>query len=181
MCLREAKEHSDWLTAHFPTSPLYAAHAAMLRDSLASTLAKQQRIEETLSLRREAVRLMQSLPAELNRTAFAPNQRAMLMANLAHTLHQVGQFGEAAEFAKSALAEDASYPLARGLWAEILANCPDPALRDPRQALEVAQPLLDIERSAAYGAGICGIAHFRLEDWAQAKPLLETAAAASRG
>ncbi len=108
--------------------------------------------------------------------------------NLGISLSSSGRFTEAIEFYKSWVAEEKNDMPALHRLADILANCPDPKLRDPTLAVELAENLchlMDIEGSTTESrraaTNTLGVAQYRACNWEAAVETLNKSVELGQG
>ena len=88
---------------------------------------------------------------------------------LGGSLEEKGQNEEAIAAYEQAIKFKPEYSAPRAVLSEILSNCPEPRLRNPPKAAEVANKAVEIEPQASNNWTALGIARYRLGQWQEAR------------
>jgi tetratricopeptide (TPR) repeat protein len=100
---------------------------------------------------------------------------------LGKMLSEEGKEGEVIALYRSALAAFPSYSFMRLRLAWLLANCSDEKLRDPREAVALAENATKLDSTDDRAFGVMGAACYRTGDWKQAIAALETSVELAQG
>jgi serine/threonine protein kinase/tetratricopeptide (TPR) repeat protein len=170
--------------ADFPRAVWPKYQFGSSRHDLAELLTATGRFEEAEVARRESVAAM-----ELTATAVAATLaygRGLAHYRLGELLHQTGRSAEAArEFTAAVeIMEDLSCrrslePICQWQLICLLANCPDPAFRDPPRAVALARRVLP-PRDGPYWRYLA-LAQYRQRDWQAAADSIQLAMDLRRG
>jgi tetratricopeptide (TPR) repeat protein len=109
-----------------------------------------------------------------------PNE-AWPHAGIGHALRRKGVFNEAIASYRRALARDPDLAQACAGLAWLLATCPDPRLRDPAQAVRLADRAVALAPQGWSGHAALGAAHYRCGEWQAAAAVLEKARGLHQG
>jgi serine/threonine protein kinase/Flp pilus assembly protein TadD len=156
---------------------LGAEHLATLNsmNGLAGTLFKEGRPEQARQVYQETLELdRRVLGPEHPETLHAMNGQGCVLAAL-------GRWPEARQRLEDALAGQRrtlgpEHPEALGFAADLarlLANAPDPGVRNPPRALELAREIIKVNPSGGDGYQVLGMAYYRTGDWRAAIAALE--------
>lgn len=108
-------------------------------------------------------------------------RRAWILKVLAEVLEMSGQYPEAVRTYREALELVPNEAKIHEKLAEILANCPDPALRDPAQAVRIASRGVELSPEDRHILRVRGISCFRAGDWRAAVEAIERSMARAAG
>jgi tetratricopeptide (TPR) repeat protein len=95
-------------------------------------------------------------------------KRAWILKWLADVLYASGRYREAAQSCREALELVPNEPKVHEKLAEILANCPDPGLRDPAEAVRLAARGVKLSPEDRHIRRALGMAYYRAGDWSAA-------------
>ena len=85
--------------------------------------------------------------------------------NLGHALWHKGRPDEAIAACREAVRLAPDYAEAYNNLAWFLANCPDPKVCDPAQAVELARKAVELAPQNSGNRNTLGVAHYRAGDW----------------
>jgi tetratricopeptide (TPR) repeat protein len=125
---------------------------------------------------REAIRLHEERLVRVPDPTYGQYERAMAYCEYALLLSQVGRSTEARTFYEKALAAVGYNNIA---W--MLATAPDPALRDPARAVELARKSVENNPKQGTFWNTLGVARYRRGDWRAAIEALEKSEALEPG
>jgi serine/threonine protein kinase/Flp pilus assembly protein TadD len=101
--------------------------------------------------------------------------------NLEIALYKKGAFADAVAASRSAIDLDPKDPWPHYRLAQLLANCRDPKLRDPSQAVQHARKAVELAPSERNNWNTLGVAEFRAADWKGAIAALEKSSELGQG
>jgi serine/threonine protein kinase/WD40 repeat protein/tetratricopeptide (TPR) repeat protein len=165
--LANHKHDQDGAIAAFREAVRHKPDLAHAHHNLGLALMYKGQVGEAVTALREAVRLQ---PGE-----------ATFHNNLGIALTRQGKTGEAITAYRQALASRPNYAAALFNLAWQLAGGPDPRLRDPRQALALAQRGIKLEPQSVGFWQVLGWAHYRVGAWKESIAALEKSMALEKG
>ncbi|MBI4600887.1 MAG: tetratricopeptide repeat protein [Planctomycetes bacterium] len=193
--LRRTSELFSRLVAEAPAAPQHRENLALSWGRLGKLLAQTGRAGEAEMSLRQALKLEERLAAEAPLEARYRQHVADTHSNLAGLLQRTGRFAEVIDAYRKSLAieeelagaspEDPrrwlSLASARNSLAWALAACPEPALRAPVQAVELARKAIGLTPEVAGIWNTLGVALYRSGDWKEAAAALEKSMELSGG
>jgi WD40 repeat protein/serine/threonine protein kinase/tetratricopeptide (TPR) repeat protein len=166
--LREAVKTFEQLVAQQPRNIEGLHFLADTRRCNARVLNARGQRDAALAEYREAIRLHEERLVRVPDPTYGQYERAMAYCEYAVLLSQVGRSTEARTFYEKALAAVGYNNIA---W--MLATAPDPALRDPARAVELARKSVEIDPKRGTRWNTLGVTRYRAGEWKAAIEALE--------
>jgi tetratricopeptide (TPR) repeat protein len=141
-------------------------HQAILAEILvfqAYTLSVLGRFPEAADCLERALKL--TIETGVRASHRSRRKRAWILKWLAEVFYFSGRYREAAQSCREALELVPNEPKAHERLAEILANCPDPGLRDPAEAIRIATRGIELSPEDRHIRRALGMAHYRAGNW----------------
>ncbi len=187
--MREVIALGEAIAADFPNVPRYGRDLAQSYCNLGNMLKESGQLPEAEREYRRALDAFQSLASRFPDVPGHQKDLADGRDNLAELLRIAGRFGEAAQEYRRALdlyeRLETSDPgrrefrsdlaSCRARLARMLANCPDPQVRDPSRAVSLAQQAIELIPKVGPFWNTLGAARYRAGDWLGAISALEQA------
>jgi len=159
------------LVGAFPDVPQYRERRAVSQSHLGLVLHKLGDVATAREAHRAAIGMLEDLtrdasnvPSYRNELAFVCNHLGILCQETGDLLEAAKQFRRARELWQ-ALASKSPAPEYCHNLAWLLVHCPDPQIRDPKQAIESAKRAKDQSPENASYWSTLGAAHYRTGDW----------------
>jgi serine/threonine protein kinase/tetratricopeptide (TPR) repeat protein len=172
---REAISRYQKLAYDFPDIPDYRFELARSFGNLALLLEKTDRPAEAERALRGAIQSLELLVASVPDRIEYRDYLLGYYFSLGQLLDDMAQYGEAEKLLRRGLQR---YPNTLNLTnqlAWLLANCADPNVRKPAEAVELAKSLVRVESKEAEPWQTLGVAHYRAGNYADAVNALEKA------
>jgi tetratricopeptide (TPR) repeat protein len=171
----------EQLVADRPAEPAHRQELARSHHNLGNLLHQAARPREAEGAYGRALALLETLAADFPTVAAYRQELARSHRSLSALLRQAGRVREAIEAARQALKQDPDNPEVQNELAWLLATSAAPKLRDPRQAVELAQKA--VARAPQNGAfwNTLGVARYRAGDWPAAVAALEKSMQLQKG
>jgi serine/threonine-protein kinase len=172
---RDGEKVLEQLVKEYPEAAL---HRTVLVDTLgllADHLKDSSRKQEVEEIRRRLIGHYEILKANASEESQYGHKLVLAYLELVSLLCQLGRQGEAAEAVRKALAVDPEDPAVNNELAWFLATSAEPRLRDPAQAVRLANKAVAAQPRSANYQNTLGVAHFRNGDDKAAIATLETA------
>jgi uncharacterized protein HemY len=108
-------------------------------------------------------------------------ERAFILRSLASVIGEQGRHAEAIKACRDSLALVPNDPKTHESLAGLLANCPDPRVADPREAIRIARRGTDLVPEDGHLWQALGMALYRASEWNEAVRALDQAMALRGG
>lgn len=170
--LENAVAKFDGLAQSDSEQSLYRRQLAICERLLGRQLHKMGQLEEAKT---ELLRAVEDFDKALainpdSDNPAAQNERALCYTHTADLLHELKSSDLSQSFYKKAFGvrrELTERPEHLFRWAELLANCRDANLRDPKTAIEAAKKAVESAPNNGRYLNMLGLAHYRNGDWQQ--------------
>jgi tetratricopeptide (TPR) repeat protein len=172
--VRESLALYQKLVDEFPGIPDYLFELARTFGNLGLLLAATQRDGEAVKAHRQAITRYEKVTAAVPERV---DYRDMMLGNyfsLCQLLDRIEQYQEAEKLLREALNLHPGTPNLENQLAWLLANCGDPKMRRPAEAVELAKKLVREHDKAADPRRTLGVAHYRAGNYVEAVDALET-------
>jgi tetratricopeptide (TPR) repeat protein len=161
---QEAVKTWATLASHRPGKPQYQRMLAISWLSAARAARKKGQAKEALSSFAKAEEALLSLPEQSRERRWATEHLWRFASERADALAALGQHEESfVEYEKAIrMRPDRLDLLTTAAWA--MANCPDPALRKPARAVELAEQAAKLDPQDPFASRVLGAAQYRAGD-----------------
>jgi serine/threonine protein kinase/Tfp pilus assembly protein PilF len=155
----------EQLSASFPEVPDHWHYLADTHRILGGILATSKRLPEAEKAYRRAVELQDKCVARFPDQPVYAAERAASYFDLARLLTDAGQAKEVEDLYRKGLQLQPTNALAHNNLAWMLAVAPDPKVRAPARALELAQKAVALAPKVGTFWNTLGVAHYRAGEW----------------
>ena len=178
---RRALAIGEKLAAESPTVRYYRSRLAEASNGMAWLLNKMGKLQEAEAAYRRSIDLYEKIIADFPDEILMPE---MLVANFlafGAFLEANGRLDEAKAYYRQALAANVKGAVNENELAWLLATHPDPEIRDPARAVELAKQAVELNPAHRAYWNTLGIAYYRAGNWKDAVTALEKSSKLSDG
>jgi tetratricopeptide (TPR) repeat protein len=165
---RRGQDHASKLVTAYPTVSAYRHEFSLIHCALGDICSRKGELQEAEKCFRHSLAQMDRLVSDSPDRLDYRGELKAANTNLAYLLLRTRQFREAVRAFRRWIELTPNDPEPHRELACVLADCSDTTVRDPAQAVKLAQRSLDLAANDRSGWSILGIAFYRAGDWRNA-------------
>jgi tetratricopeptide (TPR) repeat protein/tRNA A-37 threonylcarbamoyl transferase component Bud32 len=171
--LRRATEMGDALVVQVPTAHYYQSRLALVVALRADALRMIGKWAEAESEYKRSIRIYTRMFKDFPNVDESKEQVLYSHMGLVHLFTAAGRLDEARDTFKALASKEPRNARQKTQYAWLLATSPDPALRDPRRAVALAELATVMTDRSDVCWMTLGMALYRVGDWKEARTKLE--------